>query len=157
MTDDQKAPAMRRALRMNSVRADGSPNRDTVELVVRDPFTGLEMRNEDGSPAVSMTLRPMTDDERIAIIDEHTKPKRDPITQRMIEMVDEDGVMNEIMRRAIVDWSGLVACDDQPLRCTDRTKVLLDKSLKLQVQRKLFSAEATEVAADSFREPAGVS
>lgn len=148
--NDQPTPT-RRVLRMNNLRADGSPNTETVELVVRDPFSGVELRNDDGTPAVAVTLRPMSDDERKAIIETHTSWKKDPVSGRLMEVTNEQAVADDAMKRVILDWRGLVAADDQPLCCTDATKVLIDKHLKMQIQRKLFSAEAVEVSAESFR------
>lgn len=145
-------PKTRRVLRLNRVNGDGRPRTGLIDLVVKDPVTGEELREPDGSPAVVLKLHPMLDDERAAIVKTHTRLERDPGGGRgLFEFTDQSAVADEIMCKAIDSWDGLVGADDRPLVCTDQTKVLLDAFLRVQVTRKLFGAEAVEVLAESFR------
>lgn len=142
----------RTVLRLNRVRSDGSANRDLIAVVVKDPVTGEEMREADGTPAVVIYLRPMEEEERRAIIAEHTVLEKDPQGGRGIfERVDTKAVTDEVLRRAIDHWEGIAGSDDRPLICTDQTKILLDPFLQAQITRKLFNAEAVEVLTASFR------
>lgn len=151
MTETTKTekPKTVRALRMNSLRADGQENTDRVELVVRDPFTGVEIREDDGTPAVVIVLRPLAPGVHDAIIVKHTSLKR--VGQTLSEYIDQTAVSNEILCTVIEGWTGLVGCDDRPLLCTDAVKIKIDERLKMQVTRKLFGAEAVEVGAETFR------
>jgi hypothetical protein len=154
MADQKKT---RRVLRLNRVTGDGLPVVGTITLIVRDPMTNEDLLEPDGSPAVTIQLRPIDDVERAEIGAAHRTYEKDPNGGRMLfEVIDQTKVADEILRRAIVSWQGLVGADDQPLVCTNATKVLLDAFLRVQVTRKLFGAEAVEVLAESFREPAGV-
>jgi hypothetical protein len=149
MTETKKTV---RALRMNSVRSTGETNTELVKLVVRDPYTGEEMREDDGTEAVIILLQPIPDADHNAVIKKHTRLEKNPAGGRQLfEVVDQQAVSDELMQKGIVSWRGIVAADDRPLVCTDRTKVLLDERVKIQVSRKLFGVEAVEVAAESFR------
>lgn len=146
---DQKT---RRALRLNRVNGDGRPVTGEIVLVVKDPATNEEMREPDGSPAVTIRLRAMDDAERASVVESFKTFEKDPNGGRgLFEVVDQGKVADEIMRRAITSWDGLVGADDRPLVCTAQTKVLLDAFLRVQVTRKLFGFEAVEVLAESFR------
>lgn len=147
MADTKKV----RALRMNSLRSDGTTNTDDVILVVRDPLTGEPMLHDDGTPAVTITLRPLRDGEHDEIVRRHTTPEKSPTGRGFYEKVDSQAISDEILEQTIVSWAGLVGVDDRPLVCTARTKRLLPERVKIQVTRKLFDGEATEVAAESFR------
>lgn len=143
----------RRALRLNYVRSDGRPNTEPLTLIVRDPVTGDAMVNaKTGAPEVFIRLRPMSDEERKAIVESKTESRRDPQSGRgLFEFTDSTAVTNEVLRRTVTSWEGIIGADDQPLVCTPDTAVLLDSFLKAQITRKLFNAEAVEVSAESFR------
>lgn len=142
----------RRALRMNRLRSDGTENTDLVTLVVRDPMTGEEIREDDGTPAVTIDLQPITEAERVEIVKLYTRLEKNPDGSRgLFELTDNAGAVDEMMRRAVVRWTGLVGCDDRPLACTKQTVVLIDAALRAQVTRKLFGAEAVVLSAESFR------
>lgn len=152
MTTTPDSARRRTALRLNYVRGDGSANPDPIVLVVQHPVTGEELRDPDGTPAVTITLRSISDEERRGIVEMFRTLEKDPAGGRgLLERVDQQAVTDEILRRGILRWEGLVGSDDQPLVCTDQTKILLDRFLQLQVSRKLFNAEAVEVLAASFR------
>lgn len=140
-----------RVLRMNSIKSDGTPNTNTIEMIVKDPINGQEILEEDGTGAVVVELRALTKEEHDEIIREFTTHEKSTGGRGLVERVDHRGVDDEILRRCIKGWRGLAGSDDKPLVCTNATKVLIDPFLKLQVQRKLFGAEAVEVAAESFR------
>lgn len=149
---NQKGTTTVRALRMNSLRSDGTPNTDLVRLEVKDPRTGEVIRNDDDSAAVIVNLRPMTPERRAAIVQEHTRLEKSPNGGRgLFEVVDERAAALAVLCEAIQSWTGLVGCDDKALACTAQTKVLLDAHLNLQITQKLFGAEAVEVSPDSFR------
>lgn len=143
----------RRALRMNNLRSDGRPNTEPIVLVVRDPSTNEPMVDEKtGAPEVTITLQPMSDDERKQIVADRTTPQRDPNGGRgLYELTDHVEVTNDVLRKAVTSWDGIIGADDRPLVCNQQTVVLIDSSLKAQITRKLFGAEAVEVAAESFR------
>lgn len=148
MTDKKSV----RALRMNGIKSDGSTNTELVQLVVRDPFTNEEIREDDGEPAVYIMLRAMPPDEHEAIVKKHTRMEKNPNGGRgLFEVIDQNAVSDEIMLRVIASWHGFVGADDKPLQCNDRTKLRIDERIKVQVSRKIFGAEATEVASESFR------
>jgi hypothetical protein len=151
------AQSTRTVLRLNRINGDGTPRQTLIDLVVKDPVSGAELREADGTPAVVIHLRPMSDDERSKIVADGTRLEKDPQGGRgLYELVDQAKVAHEIMRRSIQSWDGLVGSDDRPLVCTDQTKVLLDAFLQAQITRKLFGAEVAEVLAESFRESADV-
>lgn len=158
MTDETKTPPTRRALRMNSLRSDGRVNTDLVELVVRDPFTGEELREDDGTPSVVIFLQPLPEHgegSHEEILRRYTRLEKNPAGGRQLfEVTDREAVANEILERTVARWVGIVGVDDRPLVCNAYTKTHIDERIRVQITRKLFGAEATEVAADSFREPA---
>lgn len=148
MTEQKKV----RALRMHSVTGDGQPNKALIRCILRDPRSGEEMiDDETGEPLVYVMLRPIDRDEHNEIIRGHTKLERVPGGKNLAEFTDGRGVDDEVMRRAIQSWHGLIGADDKALVCNDQTKVLLDQFVKLHLSRKLFGLEAAEVAADTFR------
>lgn len=142
----------RLVLRLNRVNGDGTARQGLINLVVKDPVSGVELLDDSGAPAVVIRLRPMSDDERAAIVAEYTHLEKDPQGGRgLFERVDQTAVQHALLRRAIADWDGFVGSDDRPLVCNDQTKVLLDAFLRAQITRKLFGFEAVEVLAASFR------
>lgn len=136
----------RRVLRLNRVNGNGSAVDTALRLTLRDPATNEEI---EGVVAV---LHPMGEDERRAIVATHTKLEKDPSGGKgLYEFTDLRAANDEIFCRSIVTWEGIAGADDRPLVCTDATKLLLDASLRAQINRKLFGAEAVEVLAASFR------
>jgi hypothetical protein len=152
---DERPTKTRRVLQVAYLQSDGRLNREDITLVLRDPNTGEELRDAHGEPEVFMVLRAIGKAEHEEIVKSCTRHEKGP-SGRPTERVDHDEVQNEILRRTIQRWEGLVAADRAPLPCTDQTKVLLPMLVKGQVTRKLFGAEATEVVSESFREPANV-
>lgn len=143
----------RRVLRLNSVTSAGALTSGVITLVLKDPASGEELRDPDtGEPDVVVFLKPVTDQERREVVKQFTTLEKDPNGGRaLVEVVDQTEVTNEIMRRAIDSWDGIAGSDDRPLVCTAATKALLDGYIKAQISRKLFSAEAVQVAATAFR------
>lgn len=149
-------PSMtRRVMRINSLAPDGRPNSGTITLVLRDPLTGEEYRDEDGTPLVYIDLRAIPPSEREAIRKQYTEVKKGA-NGRPYEETDAEAVQDEILRRAILRWDGIVAANDEPLVCNELTKVALPDYVQLQITRKLFGVETAEVRQASFREPADV-
>lgn len=145
------ADAKRKALKLNRVLGSGAKTPDTVVLVVKD-YEGQDITNDDGTPAVTITLRPIAEDERRKIVAEFTRLEKDPNGGRgLFEHTDAQGANDEILRQAIVRWDGIVGYDEQPLVCTDATKLALDAFVRSQITRKLFGSEVVEVLAASFR------
>ncbi len=146
----------RRVMRINALAPDGRPNEGEITLVLRDPLTGEDYRDEDGTPLVYIVLQAIPPAERDQIRENHTVVKKGA-NGRPYEETDHVAVDAEILRRAIKRWSGIVAANDEPLVCTAATKVALPDFVKVQISRKLFGVETAEVRQASFREPAGVS
>lgn len=140
---DQKT---RRVLRLNRVNSNGSAVDTAIRLTLKDPIT-----NED-LEGVVVVLDPMTEDERRAIVAAHTNKEKDPSGGRgLFEFTDVKAANDEIFCKSIASWEGIAGADDRPLVCTDQTKLLLDATIRAQINRKLFGAEAVEVLAESFR------
>lgn len=136
----------RRVIRLNRVNGNGAPVGTEVPLTLRDPATGDEIEG------VVVTLRMMPEDERRAIVATHTSMEKDPGGGRgLFEFVDLRAANDEIFCKSIVRWTGIAGADDQPLVCTDQTKLLLDPLHRGQIQKKAFGAEVVEVLAASFR------
>lgn len=140
-----------KALRINSVTSDGKKNDQPILCVLRDPRTGEELRHDDGSPAVYIECRTIDKAEHEAVLQEHTRLERAPGGKQLAEFTDARKAEDDLLRRGIVRWHGLIGADDRPLVCTDATKVLLDAFIRNAVMRKLFGLEAAEVAPDTFR------
>lgn len=141
----------RKALRLNRVTGDGRPATKEIPVELIDPSTGDVLRNDDGTAAAVIIVRPIDDEEHKAIIDEFTTLEKDPAGGRgLFEKTDAKAVTDEVLRRCIVRWTGIVGADDQPLVCNTSTKVAIDAAMRTQVTRKLFAAEAV-VLAESFR------
>jgi hypothetical protein len=142
----------RKVLRLARVNGNGTEMPETVTLVLKNPVTGDPILNDDGTPAVFVTLKPMTEEQRKAIVGSHTTTEKDPNGGRgLFEKTDADAANDEILDRSIVSWEGIAGADDRPLVCTPGTKRLLDGYIKAQITKKLFGSEVVEVLAASFR------
>lgn len=142
----------RRVIRISRVTGDGEKTPGHLTLILKDPVTANDLLNDDGSPAATMQLRPIDEDERRAVVQEHTRLEKDPNGGRgLFEYCDAGAANDELLCRAIVSWDGLVGSDDRPLVCTRATKLVLDNYIRGQVTRKLFGSEVVEVLAASFR------
>jgi hypothetical protein len=146
------ADAKRKVIRINRVLSNGQKTAGEITLVLADPRTGEELRNDDGSPVATIRLQAMDEDERRAIVAAHTTMEKDPNGGRgLFEKTDAQAVNDEIYDRTILGWDGIAGADDRPLVCNASTKRALDSYIKSQVTRKLFGAEVVEVLAASFR------
>jgi hypothetical protein len=140
------ADQTRRVLRLNRVKSDGTPASADVPLTLKDPATG------DPLEGVVVYLQMLSEDERKAIVETHTRLEKDPNGGRgLFEFTDVRAANDEIYCKTITRWEGIVGADDRPLVCTDATKLVLDAAIRAQVMKKAFGAEVVEVVAESFR------
>jgi hypothetical protein len=150
--EETMADTTRRVLRLSRVNGDGKSAPTTLTLVLKDPATGEELVAADGTPEVFLTLEPISEEDRKAIIFEHRRLEKDPAGgKQLYEFIDLQAANDAIFCRVVKGWSGLAGADDRPLVCTDATKLLLDHTIRGQVNKKIFGTEAVEVLAESFR------
>lgn len=139
---------MTQFLKMHTVNSDGSPVSDVIACVILHPETMQPL------PSVVAQVRPMSPKEHRKIIRANTSAKRGP--RGLEEVVDNDAIVDEVVRRNVVSWVGIVGADDAPLACNDQTKAALDVRVKVQLFAKIVGADVVdaEVSEARFPEPA---
>lgn len=146
------ADTKRKVLKLHRLTGDGQVNTEPIILVLKDPATGEELKNDDGSPAAFLRLRALDEAARRAIVAKHTRLEKDPNGGRgLFEFTDITAANEEILDQGIEGWEGIVGADEKPLVCTSVTKAAIDAYIKTQARQKLFGAEVVEVLAASFR------
>ncbi len=138
-------------LKTQSHTGDGTSQAGaTFEYTIRDPDTG-ELIDD-----AVVTCRVLTKAEARAYRTKHTVRKPDPKTHRMVEVVDEQSVLDDMVADIVQDWRGILGADDQPLVCNRETVNALDDRIRAQIGSAVFGAEVTGRGPDTFREAESV-
>lgn len=136
-------------LRLTTIETDGSTSVEPIDVELCDPITNQRVLDEHGKPCVVISACPVGKHEHLAILRSY---------ERIVNgkpVVDEEAATNDLLRRKIVSWTGLLSRSGEPLPCTDAIKVLLPDTIKARVMAAILGAEVVSLEA-SFREPAGV-
>jgi len=138
-------------IKTQSHNGDGTSRAgQTFEHVVRDPDTGELIED------AVVTCRVITKAEAREYRQRHTTRVADPKTHRMVDVVDDQAVADEIAADIVQSWRGFVGADDQELVCTPETVEALDDRIRLQIVQAVFGVEVTGRGPDTFRQPADV-
>jgi hypothetical protein len=142
---------MARLFKIHAVNSDGSdaPQDATIRFEVIDPTTNKPFLGEDGLPSVVITLRPISPAKYRQVTRENTQQIPARKGQPPREETDWDGVQDDLVTYAVIDWIGLYGADDKPLQCVLDAKLGLPGDLKNELVQRAMQGEA--VSADSFR------
>lgn len=136
-------------LRVTTLETDGTISHEAIDVEIYDPITNRRILDDSGRPCVVVHALPVARHEHLAILRSYeTIVDGKPV-------VDEDAATNDLLRRKIVSWKGLLSRSGDPLPCTDAIKALLPDTIKVRVVAAILGTEVVSSEA-SFREPAGV-
>ena len=128
----------------------------TTEYYVVEPRSGQPYCDDGGAPSVVIRIMPISQEAHRRIVRAHREYLPNPKTRQLEEMLDVEAITDDLVRAAILDWRGIVGADDQPLVCTDATKIALPGDVKNDCVAIALRGQAAEVEASSFREPAHI-
>jgi hypothetical protein len=136
-------------MRLTTIETDGTTSLEPVDVELYDPITNGRVLDEHGQPCVVVKAMPVGRHEHLAILRSY---------ERIVDgkpVVDEEAATNDLLRRKIVSWKGLLSRSGQPLPCTDTIKVLLPDTIKTRVMAAILGTEVVSSEA-SFRELAAL-
>ena len=141
-------------LRMLTLNSDRTPVHEATRVVqALHPNTAKPLED------VTVTLRLVSDDTYKSIQREHREMLKDEKTGTVDWKIDNEGIVRDVVKRAVIEWTGIVGADNRPVPVCGAAIEALDwtnLNHLCSMARTRTDLIDAGVVAESFREPAAV-